>query len=435
MNVVVIPAYNPDKQLLELVKELCERGIEEIIVVNDGSDSSSNAIFEETNCFAVVLEHTNNRGKGAAIKTALRYIAKNLEGVNGIVMLDADGQHRPEDAMRLLQNIQRHHNTLVLGVRSFKKNIPLRSLLGNTITKYVFRLCSGKWVSDTQTGLRAFSADLLPVLLQVQGERYEYEMNLLLAVAKGGITIKETPIKTIYHDQENTCSHFRTIRDSARIYGNLILFSGASFLSFLLDYVLFFPMVWIFEKVGIAAGTALIAGNIVTRLFSASFNYSLNSKFVFQSHSNRKKTVAGYAILAGSILTLNTLILFALHDIFGIQKAVAKLLTEVLLFMISFVVQRFVIFKKEKSDGIQIESRVRSSVKTARNSDICKESKIRNEIKSEKMKSENEIKLGKGMKSEKETKSEKEMKSKKEMKLGTELKLRKEMQVQSYEAY
>ena len=346
MNLAIIPAYNPDRKLIELVDELHKSIIEKIIVVNDGSEQQAHEIFDQLSDNIVVLTHDINLGKGAAIKTALSYLSNNQSELQGIVILDADGQHRLEDAVHLLEELQGNHAGLVLGVRNFEGKIPLRSLFGNTVTKYVFRFCSGKWVSDTQTGLRAFSIEMVPKLLEIKGERYEYEMNVLLACVKNGTRMIEVPIATIYHDDNNSCSHFRAIRDSVRIYGNLIAFSGASFLSFLLDYLIFFPFVWLFGY-GFAVGTALIFGNIAARLFSAAFNYYLNSTFVFCCKESRKKSILGYAILACGILALNTVILYCLHDFLGVNKALAKLITEMLLFVISFNVQKLLIFKKE----------------------------------------------------------------------------------------
>jgi putative flippase GtrA len=187
---------------------------------------------------------------------------------------------------------------------------------------------------------------MIPGLLEVKGERYEYEMNVLLTCAKKGFHIAEVPIATIYHDDSNSCSHFRAVRDSLRIYGNLLAFSGASFLSFLLDYVIFFPFVWIFASLGLAEGAALICGNVAARFASAAFNYYLNSTFVFRYKENRLKSILNYAALACTILTLNSFILYGLHDILGINQALAKLFTEMLLFVISFTVQRFIIFNK-----------------------------------------------------------------------------------------
>jgi len=171
MDIAIVPAYNPDMKLVELVGELRERENINIVVVNDGSDRRTLEIFDQLNDSTVILTHIINRGKGAAIKTALRYVLNNLSDIQGIVILDADGQHRPEDAIRLQVELKGNYSGQVLGVRSFEGKIPLRSLFGNTVTKYVFRLCSGKWVSDTQTGLRAFSRDMVSKLLNINGER------------------------------------------------------------------------------------------------------------------------------------------------------------------------------------------------------------------------------------------------------------------------
>ena len=349
MDIAIIPAYNPDMKLIELASELRERGIGDILVVNDGSEEQTFKIFEQISTYATVLKHAGNEGKGAAIKTALRYVSNKLSDIEGIVILDADGQHHPEDAMRVLAELHNNCSDLVLGVRSFEGRIPLRSLFGNTVTKYVFRLCSGKWISDTQTGLRAFPVDMVSELLNVSGERYEYEMNVLLACAKNKKSITEVPIATVYHDGSNSCSHFRAIRDSARIYGNLLAFSGTSFLSFLLDYLLFFPLVRLFG-LGFAGGAALIFGNIAARMVSAAFNYYLNSTFIFPSKGKRFKSIISYAMLACVILTLNTGILYCLHDFLGLNKAIAKLITEMMLFVISFSVQKFLIFSKVRKE-------------------------------------------------------------------------------------
>ena len=350
MFTIIIPAYNPDSKLLWLIDELYKKNLSNIIIVDDGSNEASQEIFHMAESLCIVLKHGKNQGKGAAIKTALAYVAEKDKATDGIVIIDADGQHRPEDALRLLNKVKEGCPGLLLGIRKFDQKIPLRSLMGNQITKLVFRLCSGKWVSDTQTGLRAFSYQLIPKLLDIKGQRYEYEMNVLLVCAKEEIPITELPIATIYHDSSNSCSHFRTIRDSARIYGNLLKFSGASFLSFLLDYALFFPLVFLFG-LGLGEGTALVMGNITARLFSAVFNYYLNSTFVFHDTNNRKKSILSYGMLAVMILYLNTLVLYFLNDYLGIDKAVAKLLTEVILFSISFCVQRFVIFNKKLEEA------------------------------------------------------------------------------------
>ena len=346
MNIAIIPAYNPDEKLIKLVDDLILQGNLQVIVVDDGSDKKYQPIFGEIEDISVVIHHPINRGKGAALKTALKYIYRKDLDIQGIVTLDADGQHRVVDALRLLQQLSHSDAGFALGVRTFAKDIPWRSRLGNKITKYVFRLFSGTWVSDTQTGLRAFIPELIPQLLLIEGDRYEYEMNVLLTLAKGKIPILEVPIATIYHDKNNSCSHFRAVRDSYLIYKNLILFSSSSFVSFLLDYIIFFPLVALFALGGFSTALALVAGNITARLISAAFNYYLNKTYVFKYSKEHDQSWFQYALLAVFILILNTLILSLLYDGLGLSEAIAKLITEMSLFVISFTVQKLVIFKQ-----------------------------------------------------------------------------------------
>ncbi len=346
MNIAIIPAYNPDSKLVELVYELIEKGNLQVVVVDDGSDERCQEVFDNICDVSILLRHQLNRGKGAAIKTALKYLYRKNLDIHGVVILDADGQHKVDDALNLLMELEAGDCSFALGVRTFSGEIPLRSRLGNNITKYIFYLFSGKWVSDTQTGLRAFKQRLIPQLLLIDGERYEYEMNVLLTLAKAKTPILEVPIETIYHDKQNSCSHFRTVRDSFLIYKNLILFSGSSFVSFLLDYIIFFPLVYLFTLGGFGNAMALVLGNISARLVSAAFNYHLNKTYVFKYCKDHDKSALQYALLAISILILNTIILSVLYDHLGLSKAIAKLITEMTLFIISFTVQKLVIFNQ-----------------------------------------------------------------------------------------
>jgi glycosyltransferase involved in cell wall biosynthesis len=350
MFTIVIPAYNPDNKLSWLIDDLYKNDLKDIIVVNDGSSEASLEIFRPLAGLVTVLTHEVNQGKGAAIKTALKYLLERNIQSGGIILMDADGQHRVEDAIRLIEKLREGAYDMVLGVRSFNNKIPFRSRFGNTLTKYVFRLCSGRWISDTQTGLRAFSYGFIEYLLDIQGNRYEYEMNVLLACAKEKRSIAEVPIPAIYHDKDNSCSHFRTIQDSMRIYGNLIKYSGASFVSFLLDYALFLPLVGLFQ-LRFSDEVALILGNVMARSFSATLNYYLNSVWVFHHKGSYKKSAVSYLALAVMILYLNSLILYFFHNYLGMNQAMAKLFTEILLFGFSFCVQHFVIFSSKLEQG------------------------------------------------------------------------------------
>lgn len=265
---------------------------------------------------------------------------KEIWGYDTIGIMDADGQHRPEDMMRLLDFSKEHRQALCLGVRKVGKDMPMRSRLGNGITRKVFRLVSGTAVSDTQTGLRAFDIRLLPDLLAVSGERYEYEMKVLLTCARKHIDIEEMEIETIYHDRENSCSHFNSVRDSFRIYKDIFKFTLSSMSSFLLDYRLFSLFMLFLPHT-----TAMVmAGNVTARVVSALHNYNINCRHVF--HTRRKASTAfQYILLAGVILLLNNIILDFLVQSAGLSVYPAKLITECVLFIISWTVQKQLIFR------------------------------------------------------------------------------------------
>lgn len=334
--VVIIPAYEPDKKLVKLISELYENTNYRILVVNDGSAETK--IFDEIRPYAQVLIHEKNCGKGAAIKTAMEYILDNMPYEDGLCTADADGQHKVQDIQRICTALTKNDKKLILGTRCFDGKIPLRSKLGNKITEAVFSAVSGKKLSDTQTGLRAFSTKLIPFMLDIKGNRYEYEMNVLLECAENGIEWLEVPIETVYLDEKNTSSHFNTVKDSFRIYCGILKFSGSSFLSFLLDYALFNLFMTM------TSGFAIVWCNIAARIMSSVFNYCINRKYVFKSKDNPFKTAIQYFLLAICILAANSLILKSFTYI-GISAAAAKILTEITLFICSLTVQRFFIFK------------------------------------------------------------------------------------------
>lgn len=337
--VVIIPAYDPDENLKKIVDRVWDLG-NQVIVVDDGSDPSKMPIFDELCEDSIVLHHSENKGKGAAIKTALLYIKRNLWDCNVVGVMDADGQHLPEDMEKLVMKANLREGALFLGVRKIDNDMPIKSRIGNSITRNVFRRVSGVNVSDTQTGLRAFSVGLIDEFLKVEGTRYEYETNVLFHCAKEEIPIEEVPIHTIYHDEANSCSHFHAVRDSVRIYKDILKFSFSSLSSFVLDYLLFCLLVLICPE-----NTAgLLAANVIARVASEIYNYTMNCRFVFHDRA-KKQTAAQYIGLAAAILFLNNIILQLYSTGFGIPVFAAKIMTEISLFIISFWVQKKIIFR------------------------------------------------------------------------------------------
>ena len=336
----LIPAYQPDNTLAGLVLDLSNQGLR-VIVVDDGSGPDYKPMFDVCAQNALVLRHETNKGKGAALKTGLTWLRNNVPGPYTVVTLDADGQHTVSDALSVANAAEEEQGALVLGSRRQGEGCPLRSRFGNCVTRLVYRAAARTKVYDTQTGLRAFSNRLVPVLLTVPGDRYEYEMNVLLHLAEEEVSILEVPIETIYLDG-NKSSHFDTIRDSWRIYKDILKFSASSLLGFSVDYLLFSVLAFF-------TGWTLFA-NIAARFVSAGVNFSVNRWLVFKDKGPFWRSAAQYFALATGILAANSAILFGLTTL-GLNPYLAKLLTEITLFVFSFTVQKKIIFKKKPAEA------------------------------------------------------------------------------------
>ena len=345
-KIAVIPAYEPNETLIALLKELLAAGFSSV-VVNDGSGGAFAGIFAEAGAFAAVLTHEVNKGKGRAMKTAFSYISDRFDSASVVVTLDSDGQHCVEDAERVCAEAAAHRDCIVLGCRAFDKNVPLRSRVGNTITRLVYRLCTGSKLRDTQTGLRAFGFDMLPFLMSVPGERYEYEMNVLMHCTEKKIPIREIDIRTIYHDN-NSGSHFKTVSDAFLIYRDIFKFAASSLLSFFVDYALFAVFSLLYSSFG-AAGVPM--SNVSARVISATFNFSVNRRFVFNSKESILRTGAQYFALAALILLGNTIVLSLLVNTLGLNRFLAKIITECIFFTISWLIQRLIIFRRRQNAG------------------------------------------------------------------------------------
>ena len=218
--IILIPAYEPDNKLIKLVNDLSKEEVN-ILVLDDGSGVSYADVFEKCKDYADVISYDTNKGKGYALKTGLKYIKDNFKEPYIVVTMDCDGQHSISDAKKLIKKIDVNEKVLILGKRIRNDNIPIRSKIGNSITRFIYRLSTGLDVYDTQTGLRAFNDSLIDYLIDIEGNRFEYEMNVLLKCAIDKIKIKEVKIETIYIDN-NSGSHFNTIKDSYRIYKDII---------------------------------------------------------------------------------------------------------------------------------------------------------------------------------------------------------------------
>ncbi len=346
-TIVLIPAYQPGVSLVASTISLLARG-NTVVVVNDGSSEDYTGIFAQLDARVHVVSHGHNLGKGAALKTGYQYIKDTFSNYI-LVTADADGQHTAEDIQKVARQYASHHGELLLGSRTFEQShVPLRSRLGNTITRKVFFMTTHVKVNDTQTGLRAFDSSLMELMLDVPGERFEYEMNVLLACARNEITITEVPITTIY-ETGNPTSHFKPIIDSMAIYGQILRFASSSVLAFLLDYTLFLLVLGLTKSWALAS--SVIIANIAARVISASFNFTVNKQFVFKHKGDLARSAVSYALLAAGILAGNTLVLMLFTHVLLIAPYIAKIITELIMFAVSYLVQKNFIFTAPRAKG------------------------------------------------------------------------------------
>ena len=340
-RIALIPSYEPDDALLKVVDELLENSFT-VVVVNDGSPSSYNEVFEKLPKEVNYLSYETNMGKGHALKHGLSYIKNHFDNDSVIVTLDSDGQHKVSDAMRIVE-VCENEGGLVLGSRHFGKGTPFKSRFGNWMARTTFLLSTRHKIYDTQTGLRAFDFSLIETMLEAKGERYEYEMNVLLDSVRKGIHIKEETIETIYLDN-NAGTHYNPFKDTMRIFKEVLKFSASSLIGFLVDYAIFalltlIPCEW--------AHWVLLCV-IFARVVSATVNFTINYHLVFKKRETFWRAFLKYAGLAIFILGCNLFFMWLLHEHWGMNEYLAKIIVEVTLFITSWLVQRLFVFRRRK---------------------------------------------------------------------------------------
>ncbi len=345
MNIaILIPAYQPDEKLIGVVDTLSKSCEDAIVVVDDGSKESCLEIFKTVSTYprVTVLTHAVNQGKGRALKTAIEHCLKNTD-VDACVTVDADGQHTPLDILKVLAALKETPEALVLGSRDFDfSNVPLKSKLGNKITRFVTRFMIGQKITDTQTGLRAFSKFAMEKYLTIPGERYEFEMNMLLYSKRYGIKIREVTIETVYLDH-NSSSHFNPLLDSIRIYRQIFAFGFSSIVSAVLDWSLFTLCLSLFAKLS----EPILLATLIARLVSLNFNFAMNRKVVFKSESGWKKQALKYYILAAFQLLASAYLVKGSAMVFTFPVPMIKILVDLGLFILSYQIQKVLIFTKE----------------------------------------------------------------------------------------
>ena len=357
---VVLPSLDPDEKLIAVVDGLLEHGFSHIILVNDGSRQENLHYFTDLAAQhkeITLLHHEVNKGKGAALKNAFRWFLRNRPEGFGVVTVDGDNQHHPEDTRRCCEHMMETGRT-VLGCRDFNQpHVPSRSRFGNHTTSAIFKIFVGMTISDTQTGLRAFPRDVLEKIVDVYGDRFEYETNMLLAFKTMGIDFDEVKIRTVYIE-ENKSSHFRVIHDSWRIYKLILAHFFRYTLSSILSAVVDTGAYSLLSKLlsGVLTGLSLTAAaGVIARVISSLLNFFLNKKVVFRTQCSTARAMLRYYTLALPQMAAQVLLTQGVYALLHISDTATGLRTLIyavvmtVLYFVSYMIQQRWVFAPEKS--------------------------------------------------------------------------------------
>ncbi|WP_062306486.1 glycosyltransferase [Demequina subtropica] len=334
---VLIPAYEPGPRMVALVEAL--RPHHRVLVVDDGSGAEFGGVFAAASrAGAHVLTHDANRGKAAALRTGMAWMHRH-HPAEGLVCADSDGQHRPEDIEAVARALDERAASglppaIVLGARGFDGQVPLRSRVGNRAVSAATAAVTGLRLGDTQTGLRGYPASLLPWAIGVQGERFAYEMRVLLEASRAGIPVVEVRIGTVYLDG-NAGSHFRPVVDSLHVLAPVALFAASSVTAFVLDAAALLALAQLTGSLGVAV--------VGARALSGTVNFLINRRAVFGARGPVARQAARYTALALALVGASYVSLLLL-TMLGVPLLLAKVTTDLGLWALSFGIQRAVVF-------------------------------------------------------------------------------------------
>lgn len=339
--IALVPAYCPSPLLLNTVQALkASHYFYRIIVVDDGSGSEYDHIFSSLENFGcIIIRHMTNLGKGMALKSGLNYAGVHYKNAIGIITFDADGQHQVNNIISVGNALIAYKNRLILGSRLFDCKAPLRSKFGNYITRLVFSFITGIHIKDTQTGLRGIPMDLVPDLLRITNTGYDFELDMLLLCTNNNILLHEVTIDTIYIEN-NESSHFNPFLDSMKIYMVFMRFSISSLLTAFIDYCIF--CLCINYNMGILS--SIFCGRILAGIF----NFSTNKYFVFKSKRKLLTSATMYTLLVVLSGFISWVIIDKIMSNININIYLSKILAEIILYFINFIIQRDIIFNYRK---------------------------------------------------------------------------------------
>jgi len=336
--VFLIPSYQPTILFCELLEELRKTDPAPIVIVDDGSGPRYRELFQRAGRIpdTTVLTNAINLGKGAALKHGMNHALVTYPDCAGVVTADADGQHSVGDILKIANELLAHPADAIFGSRDFRRDVPLRSKIGNTISRYVYRFLIGLNLSDTQTGLRGIPRRLAELSLGIRANRYEFETEQIIAAKSADFKFKEVPIRTVYID-DNRGSHFNPILDSFRIYFVLLRYAISSLATALADFLTFYILT--------ANGMPVLSANMSARAVALWIQFMLLKRYVFKSKAGLSIFAAyvAYVFFTGYVSS-------AMQVQFTEQlvnsPVLAKIVVELVIWIFNFMFLRDIIFRR-----------------------------------------------------------------------------------------
>ncbi len=350
---ILIPSYNPDDRLYGMVRALSEREASPILVVNDGSHPAYDKLFAEVetvpNC--ILLLHETNKGKGAALKTAMAHCLEAYPDLRGVVTVDGDGHHRPEDVVACAQKLKTSGQVILGQRRRGDKTLSKRGRFGNRLTSLALNFVCDFDIPDPLSGLRGIPIRYLPAFLETKGDAYDFETNMILDLKRKNIPFRTFTILGEYF-ADGSKSHYRPFRDSVKITAELLRFFGqqfkylgSSFGCYLVEYLLFGLLL------GYLPGLGVRLSNYICRLLSGTANFLVNKTLVFGVKKNNALTIVKYIAVVLLVMLVSTQLIVIVNWIFHTEEnTVAKFVkmpVDVVMFFAGYLLQKKWVFKKK----------------------------------------------------------------------------------------
>lgn len=337
--VLIIPAYNPDSHLSEILEGLLYKWEGPIIVVDDGSEDKSNIISINKNRIEV-LTHYVNLGKGRALKDAINFGLIKYPDATGFLQTDCDGKYTAKDILKVAEKFFHNPTKLILGARDINSpNWPQELRVGNKIFTKVMNFTFDLHINDSQSGLRAIPRDYASFCLNLPGDRYEFDTNVILSSKKENIDIIDVLVETKFLEDDKE-THFKPLKDTIEMASAIVKFAASSGACSLLDLFLFS-----FFSTGVFTGDlSIVLATVTARVISSTLNFLINRKVVFDADKTTLKTREKYFVLVFGIMISSALLVSLLTSIIPLPSIIIKLLIDFFLWFANYYFQRKWVF-------------------------------------------------------------------------------------------